>query len=512
MRIILLSLVLFAVGCGSQPVTHVESPTTKVARFTQPEVVPQSTRTSEDGGQNPKPGHWRPNPNDPDPAVAPPPSDDVPDLRTRKTGGDWPRFLGPTGDSVSSEKGITPWPKEGLKIVWSEAVGSGYVMPAISKGRLFLFDYVDQKNRLRCLKSESGEQLWKFEYPTDFKDDVVGYGPGPRCVPVVDDGRVYLYGPEGMLYCLAVTDGKVIWKIDTKAKFGFVPNFFGVGSTPVIEGDLLIAQVGGSPPIEHDPKEGPLIYVRQQAITSNGTAVVAFDKYTGKVKWWCGEELASYSGPVLATIDGRRWCFVLARGGLLGLDPTNGKVDFHYPWRSPLLESVNASTPLVIGDRVLISECYSIGGSLLKVKPGGYEVVWKDLERARKQNLACHWMTPIHHDGYVYACSGRHENQATLHCTELATGKQLWGERGLSRSSLLMVDGHFICLDERGELLLLKVNPEKYEEVSRMALNQDGEKALLKFPCWAAPILSHGLLYVRGRDRLVCLELIPEKK
>ncbi|MBL8796509.1 MAG: hypothetical protein JNM56_21595, partial [Planctomycetia bacterium] len=138
MRIVILSLGLLAVGCGSNSATPSE---TKAPRFTQPVVVPPETRTAENGGSDPKPGRWRPNPNDPPAAVAPPPGDDVPDLRTRKTGSDWPSFLGPTGDSVSSEKGVVAWPKEGLKIVWSEAVGSGYVMPAISKGRLFLFDY-----------------------------------------------------------------------------------------------------------------------------------------------------------------------------------------------------------------------------------------------------------------------------------------------------------------------------------------------------------------------------------
>jgi hypothetical protein len=88
----------------------------------------------------------------------------------------------------------------------------------------------------------------------------------------------------------------------------------------------------------------------------------------------------------------------------------------------------------------------------------------------------------------------------------LETGKVMWRRAYLTRTSLLMVDGHFICLGEDGRLLLLKVNPHKYEEVSRM------DTDLLEKPCWAAPILSHGLLYVRGRDRLLCLELISARK
>src|SRR5438067_7801186 len=152
-----------------------------------------------------------------------------PNLQTRKTGADWPGFLGPTGDSVSSETGIlTPWPKQGPRLVWKTAVGEGYGAPSVSQGRLFLFDRVGNKARLRCLKSESGEELWKFEYPSEYRDKY-GYNGGPRCCPVVDEDRVYLYGAEGMLHCLGVSDGKPLWKVDTLAEFGVVQDFFGVG-------------------------------------------------------------------------------------------------------------------------------------------------------------------------------------------------------------------------------------------------------------------------------------------
>jgi outer membrane protein assembly factor BamB len=256
-------------------------------------------------------------------------------------------------------------------------------------------------------------------------------------------------------------------------------------------------------------------------LKGNGSGLVAFDKYTGKVKYKVTDELASYASPVLATLDKRRWCFLFARGGLVGLDPATGKVDFHYPWRAPDLESVNASNPVVVGNKVLITECYGVGSALLTVKPGGSKEVWTDAGKpARRKSLRCHWMTPIHVGGYVYGSSGRHPNEAELRCVELATGKVMWSKRWLTRCSLLLVDGHFVCLGEEGMLRLLRVNPKKYDEVASVELRpQDGEgkpipgeEPLLRYPCWAAPILSHGLLYVRGDKRLVCLELIPDKK
>jgi outer membrane protein assembly factor BamB len=432
------------------------------------------------------------------PAVAPIPV-------TRTAGSDWPRFLGPTGDSISSEKGIiAPWPEKGLRIVWQMKGGNGYGMPSISRGRLFQFDRHGDRARFTCMKSETGEALWKFEYPTQFKDPY-GYSNGPRCCPVVDGDRVYTYGAEGILHCLRVADGAVVWKVNTTADFNVIQNFFGVGSTPAIESDLLIAQVGGSPK-GSDPDNF-------MALKGNGSGIVAFDKYTGKVRYHITDELASYSSPVLATINGRRWGFVFARGGLVGFEPASGKVDFHFPWRAPILESVNASDPVVVGDRVFISETYGPGGALLKVKPGGYDVLWSDADKRRK-SMQCHWMTPIHHDGYLYGSSGRHTQNAELRCIELATGKVMWSQPRLTRCSLLMVDGHFVCLTEQGPLILLKVNSQKFEPVPPLMELQEpgGKEPLLQYPCWAAPILSHGLLYVRGHERLVCLELIPAQK
>ncbi len=433
-------------------------------------------------------------------------SDRVSDLGTRKGGSDWPGFLGPQGDSVSSEKGIlAPWPREGLRLRWHMETGEGYGMPAVSRGRLFLFDRLGASARLRCLKAETGEALWKFTYPSIYRDKY-NYSAGPRCCPVVDDDRVYIYGVEGMLHCLDVRDGKLLWKVDTIRKFNVIQNFFGVAAAPVVEGNLLITVVGGSPS-GTDPDDFA-------NVKGNGSGVVAFDKKTGKVVYHISDELAGYASPVLTTIQGRRWCFVFVRGGLLAFDPASGKVDFHFPWRAEALESVNAANPIVVGDKVLISETYGPGSALLQVRPGGYKVLWDDAKKLdRRKSLQCHWNTPIHYQGYVYGCSGRHDSNAELRCIELATGKVMWSVPRLTRTSLLFVDGHFIAQTEEGTVILFKANPKKFEPVSVLKVADPRTKDdLLQYPCWAAPILSHGLLYLRGDQRLVCLELIPQKR
>jgi outer membrane protein assembly factor BamB len=252
-------------------------------------------------------------------------------------------------------------------------------------------------------------------------------------------------------------------------------------------------------------------------VDPNGTAIVAFDKLTGQVKYKFGDELASYASLKLATIDGRRWCFAFCRGGLMGFEPATGKLDFHYPWRDSNLESVNASVPVVVGNEVFISETYGPGSTLLRVGPGKHEVVWMDGDRRRDRAMQTHWNTPIYLDGYLYGSSGRHSQNAELRCIEWKTGKVKWSEPDMSRCSLLYIDGHFLCLGEYGQLWLLKANPERYEEIAivdysdiatgRALVGQDGPA--LKPYCWAAPIVSHGLLYIRGDGRLLCLELIP---
>lgn len=437
----------------------------------------------------------------------------LPGASNAAQGSDWPGFLGPTADSKSSERGIlTRWPAAGPPLVWQLELGSGYCMPTISDGRLFQFDRVEGSARLRALDARSAKLLWTFEYPSEFQD-LYGYDNGPRSSPVVNDGRVYIFGAEGMLHCLDADSGKLAWKVDTAEQFGVIQNFFGVGSTPVVEGDLLIVQIGGSP--EESKRVPP---GRLNLVEGNGSGIVAFDKKTGAVRYQITDELASYSTPKLATIAGRRWCFVFARGGLIGFEPASGKVDFQFPWRSGILESVNASDPVVKNDLVFISETYGPGSALLRVRPGSAQVVWSDAEKRRDKSMQTHWNTAIEVDGYLYGCSGRHTENAELRCVQLETGKVMWSVPNLTRTSLLYVDGHFVCLGEDGTLRLLKANSQKYEPVSEVVLRgakaaddgfELGPPRLLKYPAWAAPILSHGLLYVRGADRLVCLELIP---
>ena len=316
---------------------------------------------------------------------------------------DWPGFLGPHRNGKSDERGLpATWPPEGPAIVWQAAVGTGYAAPAISGGRLFHFGRVENNARLACLDARTGAEQWTCDYPTAF-EDMLGYNNGPRATPDVDGDHVYTFGAEGVLQCVRVADGQMVWRIDTTKDFGVVKNFFGVGSTPLIYGDLLLVCVGGSPP--DSPTD---VYSANGHVESNGSAVVAFDKATGAVRWKTGNELASYSSPVLAKIGGRDIVFMFARGGLMAIDPAKGETIAEFPWRSRKLESVNASTPVVVGNEIFISETYELGSALVRFTGSAFEEVWTDRDRRRNQAMALHWNTPIEHDGYLYGSSGYH--------------------------------------------------------------------------------------------------------
>jgi len=190
----------------------------------------------------------------------------------------------------------------------------------------------------------------------------------------------------------------------------------------------------------------------------------------------------------------------------MGFDPQTGKSEFYYKWRAKVEESVNASNPVVVGDKVLITECYGVGAAFLDLKGGKPKEIWTDKDNDLvDKSLACHWNTPIHVGGFVYGSSGRHTEDADVRCVELATGELKWRKKRTKRCSLTLVDGHFICLSEYGELSLLKVNSAKYDAVSSY------EVPGLEYPCWAAPVVSDGLLYVRGKEKLIVLELIAKK-
>jgi len=432
-------------------------------------------------------------------------------LWTRVKGKDWPTFLGSTGDGKSVETGILKdWSKGKLKVVWKTNTGQGYGMGSVANGRFYHFGRLNDKANLRCFNAETGAPIWEFSYASEYRD-LYGYDSGPRASPIIDEGLVYIYGVEGMLHCLDAKTGETVWKLNPSESFGVIQNFFGVASTPVIFEDLLIVMVGGSPDESKKVPPGALNLVKP-----NQSGLIALDKKTGQLKYKCVDDLASYCSLKLTSLGGQPALLAWMRESLFAVSPKSGKIAFEFPWRARMLESVNASMPVVHNGNVLISECYGKGSAL--VDPGQLQSVkgkstpkllWSDAFK-RDKAMEAHWNTPIVIGDCFYGCSGRHPAPAELRCVDWKSGDVRWKKKGLLRSSLTYIDGHFIVLGEQGKLVLIEATSDRFKLVTQYepGVGENGVK--FKMPCWAAPIVSHGLLYVRGKDQLVCFELIPE--
>ena len=430
----------------------------------------------------------------------------------RTAGEDWPVFLGPRGDGSSIETGVDPKLWQPIPpVVWSIPLGVSYGAPTIATGKLFQFDRYGDFERLTCYAAETGQELWQSQAEVIY-DDRYGYNNGPRCSPLVDGTLVYLYGVTGNLSCVDSDTGQLVWSNDLNTDYGVVPNFFGVASNPCIFENLLLVMVGGS-----TPQTRGLPTERLAQVEPDGTAVVAFDKLTGNEVYRVGAGLASYASLAVKSIDGQSTGLAFLRDGLMGWEPSSGQVLFNFPWRAPMLESVNAALPVVSGEQVLISEAYEVGSALLRIKHGQPpSVVWKDGGPRSRCRFRAHWATPIAVDGFLYGCSGRNGPDTDFRCVRLADGEVMWTDRDRDRqrSSLLLVDGYLIVLGETGTLELVRPSPEKLEVLARADLSQIADprtgEPLVEYPCWAAPVLSHGLLYLRGNHSLVCLDLTPQ--
>lgn len=424
---------------------------------------------------------------------------------------DWPRFLGPAGDGTSPETGLVDRiPTNGLPVRFDLPVGTGYAAPSVTGDALVLFHRRGNEEIVERWSATTGVPVWAHRYPSSYRDPY-GYNNGPRCAPLIEREHVFTFGAEGRLTCLELATGRRVWQRDTAKEWRVPEAFFGVGSTPLIEGGKLIVMLGGQPNsgvVAFDPATGKTLW---ESVGAKNWEDQPMLDWPGErtVEWRDWEKQASYASPVAATVNGERLLYCLMRQGLVALSPVDGTVKFSRWFRARVDESVNAANPVVFGDRVLISSAYYRSGSvLLQVAPGntGFSEAWKGL------SLEMHWATPILLDGHLYGFSGRNEPDARLRCVEFATGRlkwerdERWSHRGaeqppvFGRGSFTLADGKLIALGEGGLLGLFQPHPERCLELGRWQVPS------LRYPCWAGPVLADGVLFLRSEDRLVALK------
>ncbi len=388
------------------------------------------------------------------------------------TAGDWPQVLGPSRNGIAEKESLVDsFPKSGPKMVWKRDVGEGFAGVAVSGGRAILFHRRGAEELVEAHDAGTGQVTWKQAFPTKYAG---GISPdnGPRCVPLVHDGRVIVFGAAGDLHCVALEDGKALWSRATAKEFGAPGGYFGAGSTPIAEGNAVLVNVGGK----------------------GGSGIVAFAVADGKTLWQKTDEQASYSSPVAVTNDGVRQVIFVTRYSALSIDPANGKVRWQFPFgaRGP---TVNAASPLVFDGHLFLSASYGVGAVYAKFSGTKAETLW-----ANNDTMSSQYTTCVRHQGMLYGIDGRQDvGDGRLRCFDPQTGKVRWTKEPFGMATLILADAKLILVKADGTLVLAAANPDEYRELSRASVLPATTRAL--------PALADGLLYVRDTSTLKCLDL-----
>ena len=396
--------------------------------------------------------------------------------------GDWPQWRGPERNghaNGSGEKPIT-LPKE-VQPKWRLPVGGGFSSPVVADHRLFYLDDQSGREVAHAVDAQTGKEIWRVPYAETFKDE---WGAGPRSTPIIDGDRLFVQACNGEFRCLSVKDGSVLWQTSFEKDFGvkFLGSKANEGTATrrgnngsgVIDGNRLVLPVGDT----------------------NGASLVCFDKTSGKVLWKSGTDEAAYSSLLVGTLAGAKQVVAFTADALVGADLETGKI----LWRVPLKTNAkrHAASPLIVGDRVMVNS-HSIGLLCFEIKKTetGFKAVsaWEDKDL--KINLA----TPVLIDGYLY-CQGANSDYV---CVDVKTGAVKWTQSGFGSgkkdySSSIAAGGRLLVLAEDGQLMLLKPDPSRYSEVSRVQVCGN---------TWSHPALADGKLYVRDGRQLFCIDLEP---
>jgi outer membrane protein assembly factor BamB len=419
---------------------------------------------------------------------------------------DWPQWMGPRRDNVWREQGLLEkFPEGGPRVVWRAPRAGGYAGPAVAGGKLFVTDYVTKDNvktdnvdreastgieRVLCLDAETGQELWKHEYPVTY---TISYPAGPRCTPIIDGGKVYTLGAEGNLICFEIEKGAIIWQKDLPKEYNTKTAMWGYASHPLIDGDKLICLAGGK-----------------------GTHAVALNKATGQEIW---RSLTSpeqgYSPPTIIEAGDRRQLILARINALTSVDPETGREFWSVPYEatsgSLIMSPVRSSNYLFVGG--YNKQCLLVE---LAADAPAAEIVWRNKSRGGLSPVNVQpfvngdVMYGFDQDGYMYA-------------VELPSGKRLWdttqpvSERPVYSGTAFIVrhgdeGDRYWLFNELGELIIANLTPQGYEEVDRTpALIEPTNQAFGRDVVWSMPAFANRRMYVRNDQECICVELAKEQ-
>ncbi len=412
---------------------------------------------------------------------------------------DWPQWLGPQRDGEWREKGILKQlPEGGPKVLWRAKISSGYTGPAVVGDRVIVADYVTQGDqspgpqkrndldgveRVLCLSAKDGSEIWKHEYPCKY---AISYPAGPRVTPTVDGDRLYALGAMGNLKCLKLDSGDEVWAKDFQKDYGAKVPIWGFCGHPLVDGDRVYVVPGG-----------------------DGCVAVALDKRTGKEIWRSlTAREPGYAPPTMIEAAGIKQLLIWHAESLNALDPNTGKKLWSEAMEPNYAMSIIA--PLQSGSRLFV-------GAITKK---GMMMELADDKPAAKVSWYCDGNTglsPVHSapmiDGdYMYGV----DHYGELRCVKLATGERVWstydattGSRRLSCATGFIVrhEDRYFIFNEKGELIIAKLSPEGYQEISRAKILSPTSDAFGRKVVWSHPAFANRCMYVRNDEEIVCVSL-----
>jgi outer membrane protein assembly factor BamB len=406
---------------------------------------------------------------------------------------DWPQFLGPNRDGVVRDKGLNlDWKAKKPATLWKVPVGNAFSSVIIVDNKIYTQAKRGENDSVVCLDAKDGKEFWHFDVAPTYLDKQ-RHGYGPRSTPTHHEGKLYCLFPMGELVCMTV-EGKKVWQAnifkDTGAKNHAGETYYwGVSMSPLALGDLVIVQPGGT----------------------DGNSVAAYHKDTGKLVWTVASDPMGYASPIAVTIAGKKQLVVPTGQSILGIDPVKGEVlwrhvfgnQFNATAASPIWAELPRSQAQVGNERthvLFVSAAYGAGSAALEILPPDKDrKIWTVREKWKQKKMQTLMATSVILDGHIYGFSGDLAG-FTMRCVSLADGEIKWEERMPARQGLLALDGHLVCVGERGDVQLIEAQPRSFSVKGALP-------KVLAYKAWSAPAFADGKLYLRDERHLVCLDL-----
>ena len=413
---------------------------------------------------------------------------------TQSSADEWPQWRGPNRDGVWAETGVIDgFSSPQIERKWSVPISSGYCGPTVADGRVYVMDRViepEEIERVHCFDWQTGGKIWSFSYDCEYRG--FSYTAGPRASVLIDEGRAYSLGAAGHLFCFDAAEGTVLWSKDLRRDYRIRMPLWGIAASPVVEGGLLILQIGGE----------------------NEACLIALDKMTGEQRWTALPDVASYAAPIVINQCGKRVLVCKTGDRVVGLDVDTGKLHWAIPvpWKS---WPIGIATPVLDRDMLLTTEAHK-GTLLLRLSTDSLTVdeLWHRGRQNSEDKTALHCLisTPYVDGDFIYGADSR----GVLRCLRLDTGKQVWEDRTavpedrFATIHLIRNGDRTWLFNEQGEMIIAKLTPQGYNEISRAKLLDTTTEQLPRRRggvTWSHPAFAYRHVFARNDKELVCADL-----